>query len=85
MGEIIISTMKISLLKLSVKLRSLISVIFFSAMALPVNLVQAQETIDVGKTGWDVKRKYDDENERHGGALDARAARNNAIDHGTER
>ena len=31
-------------------------------MALPVNLVQAQETIDVGKTGWDVKRKYYDEN-----------------------
>jgi len=32
------------------------SVIFFSVMILIVNPVQAQETIDVGKTGWDVKR-----------------------------
>ncbi len=48
MGEIIIAKMKISPLKLSV--------LFFLVMILIVNLVQAQETIDVGKTGWDVKR-----------------------------
>jgi hypothetical protein len=47
-GEIIIAKMKISPLKLSV--------LFFLVMILIVNLVQAQETIDVGKTGWDVKR-----------------------------
>ena len=62
MGEIIISTMKISLSKLSVTPRSLLSVIFLSAMILLVNPIQVQETIDVGKTGWDVKRKYYDEN-----------------------
>ena len=28
----------------------------FLIMALPLNFIQAQETIDVGKTGWDVKK-----------------------------
>jgi TRAP-type uncharacterized transport system substrate-binding protein len=48
--------LKISLLKLCVKQRSLIAIISFLLMILPINMIQAQETLDVGKTGWDVKR-----------------------------
>jgi len=48
--------MKNSLLKLFIKYRSLISVFIFSILILIVNQVQSQENIDVGKTGWDVKR-----------------------------
>jgi uncharacterized protein len=47
---------KTLLSKLPVNRRSFISVIFFSVMVLPVNLIHALKTIDVGKTGWDVKR-----------------------------
>ena len=38
------------------RISSLIAVISFIIIMLPGNLVFAQETIDVGKTGWDVKR-----------------------------
>ena len=48
--------MKSSLLKLSGKYSILISVMFFSAMMLMADRIEAQENIDVGKTGWDVKR-----------------------------
>lgn len=56
LGKISIIKMKILPKKLSVKYRSIISVLCFIIMFLPVNLVHAQENIDVGKTGWDVKR-----------------------------
>jgi hypothetical protein len=36
------------------RISSLIAVISFIIIMLPGNLVFAQETIDVGKTGWDV-------------------------------
>jgi len=48
--------MKTSLSKLSLKYSSLISILLFSILILQGNPVQAQENIDVGKTGWDVKR-----------------------------
>jgi TRAP transporter TAXI family solute receptor len=48
--------MKISSSRLAVKFASLIASISFSAIIMPENVIQAQETIDVGKTGWDVKR-----------------------------
>lgn len=48
--------MKISHSGLSVEYQSLVSVIFFLIMILPLNLIRAQETIEVGKTGWDVKK-----------------------------
>jgi TRAP transporter TAXI family solute receptor len=48
--------MKPSTLGLPVKVRKLIAVISFSVIIIPVNLILAQETIDVGRTGWDVKR-----------------------------
>jgi TRAP transporter TAXI family solute receptor len=48
--------MKIPLLKLHAEQKSLIAIISFLLMILPVNMIQAQETLDVGKTGWDVKR-----------------------------
>ncbi len=48
--------MKISLLKLYAKQRSLIAITSFLFMILPINMIQSQETLDVGKTGWDVKR-----------------------------
>ena len=35
---------------------SIITVIYFAVMMLNLNMAQAQENIDVGKTGWDVKR-----------------------------
>ncbi|MGD8781102.1 MAG: TAXI family TRAP transporter solute-binding subunit [Ignavibacteria bacterium] len=54
MGEII--TWKMKTLKLTIIYRSIINVIFFLVMVLLGNLVHAQENIDVGKTGWDVKR-----------------------------
>ena len=38
------------------RVKSKIFLIFFLTQILLVNLIQAQETIDVGKTGWDVKR-----------------------------
>jgi TRAP transporter TAXI family solute receptor len=53
-GEII--TWKMKTLKLTIIYRSIINVIFFLVMVLLGNLVHAQENIDVGKTGWDVKR-----------------------------
>jgi TRAP transporter TAXI family solute receptor len=52
-GKIIISKMKISPSELYFKNRSLL---FLTAIMLTVNWIQAQQTIDVGKTGWDVKR-----------------------------
>jgi TRAP transporter TAXI family solute receptor len=48
--------MKPSSSKLAAKIGSIIAIIFLSAIFLPENLIYAQETIDVGKTGWDVKR-----------------------------
>jgi hypothetical protein len=48
--------MKISPSRLSVRQRILLPVIFFSTIFLPANTIRAQENIDVGKTGWDVKR-----------------------------
>jgi len=48
--------MKPSSSKLAAKIGSIIAVISLSAIFLPENLIHAQETIDVGKTGWDVKR-----------------------------
>ncbi|MFC1490281.1 TAXI family TRAP transporter solute-binding subunit [Candidatus Latescibacterota bacterium] len=56
MGEIIINTTKIILSEFIVKRRNIISVILFSAMIMIVNPSHAQEDIDVGVTGWDVKR-----------------------------
>ena len=49
-------TMKSSQLKLPGKYIIMISVMFFSLIILKVDVVEAQENIDVGKTGWDVKR-----------------------------
>ena len=46
----------ISLLKLFARCRYIVFGIFFSLMILPINLLRAQKTIDVGKTGWDVKK-----------------------------
>jgi TRAP transporter TAXI family solute receptor len=48
--------MKTSSSKLVAKIGSLIAVISLSAIILPENLIEAQETVDVGKTGWEVKR-----------------------------
>jgi hypothetical protein len=48
--------MKPSSTKLASKIGSIIAVIALSAIILPGNLIHAQETIDVGKTGWEVKR-----------------------------
>ena len=39
-----------------VKILSLSPVILLAVISLQINIVKAQETIDVGKTGWDVKR-----------------------------
>ena len=43
-------------LKLTLKVRNIVSILIFSGLMLSLNLVKAQENIDVGKTGWDVKR-----------------------------
>jgi len=48
--------MKIPLLKPSGAYTIVLSVIFLSAMMIRVDIVEAQENIDVGKTGWEVKR-----------------------------
>jgi TRAP transporter TAXI family solute receptor len=48
--------MKINQSKLSVNQKILVPVIVFSLMIRLVSRAEAQETIDVGKTGWDVKR-----------------------------
>jgi hypothetical protein len=48
--------MKTSSSKLVAKIGSLIAVISLLAIILPENLIEAQETVDVGKTGWEVKR-----------------------------
>jgi hypothetical protein len=42
--------------KMILKYKSLRSVIFLAVMLLFVIMTEAQETLDVGKTGWDVKR-----------------------------
>jgi TRAP transporter TAXI family solute receptor len=55
LGEINI-IIKTLLSKTVVKNKRLKSVILFLILTLPLNFIQAQETIDVGKTGWDVKR-----------------------------
>ena len=47
---------RISSLKLSTRCRNLIFGILFYVIILPLNLIHAQENIDVGKTGWDVKK-----------------------------
>jgi len=41
---------------LSVKFKNIITVLHLTVMMLYFNIIQAQENIDVGKTGWDVKR-----------------------------
>jgi uncharacterized protein len=56
MGKIMISAMKLYLFKLTVRHKILMPVISFSIMILLAIRVEAQENIDVGKTGWDVKR-----------------------------
>jgi uncharacterized protein len=58
LGKIIYNyyKMKISPLRLSVRICRLIAVISFLVIIMPGNLILAQETIDVGKTGWDVKK-----------------------------
>ncbi len=48
--------MKITQSKLSVKIYCFMTAVSFILLIMPKNLIQAQETIDVGKTGWDVKR-----------------------------
>ena len=48
--------MKTSSSKLVANFGSLIAVISLLAIILPENLIEAQETVDVGKTGWEVKR-----------------------------
>jgi uncharacterized protein len=48
--------MAVPLSRLPAKRRIVISVLFLSVVNLHINLIQAQETIDVGKTGWDVKK-----------------------------
>jgi TRAP transporter TAXI family solute receptor len=48
--------MKIVRAILSVNFRRILTVFSFTVMILSVNMILAQETIDVGKTGWDVKR-----------------------------
>jgi hypothetical protein len=55
-GEIIILTMKISISNPTVNYKRLLCVIFFLILILFSNPVHSQETIDVGKTGWEVKR-----------------------------
>ena len=52
----IVDKMKTSLSKLVLRISSYIAVISYLLIVFPGNLVLAQETIDVGKTGWDVKR-----------------------------
>jgi TRAP-type uncharacterized transport system substrate-binding protein len=48
--------MKMSLSKRFVNHSRFMPVLFWAVIILLTNLVQAQETLDVGKTGWDVKR-----------------------------
>jgi uncharacterized protein len=48
--------MKLKQLIQTNKFRNIITVLYFTVMMLNSNNIQAQETIDVGKTGWDVKR-----------------------------
>ena len=48
--------MKITQLKLSVKIHCFITAVSFIFLIMSQNMILAQETIDVGKTGWDVKR-----------------------------
>jgi len=52
----VVIKMKIIPVVLSVNLRKLLTVFSFSVMILSADMIMAQETIDVGKTGWDVKR-----------------------------
>jgi TRAP-type uncharacterized transport system substrate-binding protein len=53
MGEIKFTKMKISPSELYVKNKS---VFFLSVIILTVNWVQAQQTVDVGATGWEIKK-----------------------------
>ena len=48
--------MKSKQLTLSFQFKNIITVLFFTVMMLNFNTILAQENIDVGKTGWDVKR-----------------------------
>jgi uncharacterized protein len=48
--------MKLKQFLLFIKFKNIITVMYFMFMILNFNNIQAQETIDVGKTGWDVKR-----------------------------
>src|SRR5512139_377874 len=50
------TTVKIFLSKKIICTRNLLLNVFFSLFILNVTSLQAQETIDVGETGWDVKR-----------------------------
>jgi len=52
----IVYNMKTSLSKLFIKIGSIIAIVSFTSIILPENLLRAQETVDVGKTGWEVKR-----------------------------
>jgi uncharacterized protein len=56
LGEMMSIKIKISPSYLFVQYSRLFSVLCFLTMALITQNIQAQETIDVGKTGWDVKR-----------------------------
>ena len=56
MGEIINAKLKISLLTLSAKQKSVMSVVYISIIILTVNWVHAQQTVDVGATGWEIKK-----------------------------
>jgi TRAP transporter TAXI family solute receptor len=55
-GKMIFLLKRISPVKLSVKHIGFIFEIFLSVMILPINFILAQENIDVGKTGWELKR-----------------------------
>jgi TRAP-type uncharacterized transport system substrate-binding protein len=50
------TTMKLLLSKLSLNHKGLFSIILFIVLILSAKQIHAQETIDVGKTGWDEKR-----------------------------
>jgi uncharacterized protein len=47
---------RISSLKLSVRFRTFVFGIFISILLQPFNLIQAQESINLGKTGWELKK-----------------------------
>ncbi len=48
--------MKVLLSKLSLEYGRSVCVLFFLSIILPADIIRAQENIEVGETGWDVKR-----------------------------